>query len=97
MIKLLYYTTEDKLQGKEVCINVFTVRAAINFNALTIGSDFRIFFTSVYIRGSQTVGRLEGARFVCMGDIFILNEIWAQDKIYILIGTLLGLTISLIT
>jgi hypothetical protein len=25
----------------------------------------------------------------CMRDIFILNEIWAQDKIYSLLGTLL--------
>jgi hypothetical protein len=25
-----------------------------------------------------------------MRDIFILDEIWTQDKIYILIGTLLG-------
>jgi hypothetical protein len=28
-------------------------------------------------------------RVVCMRDLFILNEIWAQDKIYILIGTML--------
>jgi hypothetical protein len=27
---------------------------------------------------------------VCMRDIFILNEIWAQNKIYILIGNFLG-------
>jgi hypothetical protein len=26
----------------------------------------------------------------CMRHVFILNEIWAQDKIYILIATLLG-------
>jgi hypothetical protein len=25
-----------------------------------------------------------------MRDIFILNEIWARDKIYFLVGTLLG-------
>jgi hypothetical protein len=31
-----------------------------------------------------------------MRDIFILNEIWVQGKIYILIGTLLGLNILLI-
>jgi hypothetical protein len=45
---------------------------------------------SVEIRGSQTVGPafwrtvlvLWGARVVCMRGIFILNEIWAQDKIY---------------
>jgi hypothetical protein len=28
-----------------------------------------------------------GARVVCMRDIFILNEIWAQHKTYILVGT----------
>jgi hypothetical protein len=28
-----------------------------------------------------------GAR-VCLKDIFILNEIWAKDKIFFLIGTL---------
>jgi len=42
------------------------------------------------------VGPLGGA-FICMRDIFILNEIWAQDKIYILVGTLLGWNILLIT
>jgi hypothetical protein len=31
-----------------------------------------------------------GGRVVCMRDIFTLNEIWAQGKIYILIGTWLG-------
>jgi hypothetical protein len=30
-----------------------------------------------------------------MRDIFILNEIWGQDKIYILVGTLLGLNMKL--
>jgi hypothetical protein len=30
-----------------------------------------------------------GGRIECMRDIFILNEIWVQGKIYILIGTLL--------
>jgi hypothetical protein len=29
-------------------------------------------------------------RVVCMRDIFILNETWAQHKAYILVGTLLG-------
>jgi hypothetical protein len=29
------------------------------------------------------------ARVVCMRNILILNEIWAQDKIYIFVGTLL--------
>jgi hypothetical protein len=28
-----------------------------------------------------------------MRDILVLNEIWAQDKMYILVGTLLGLNI----
>jgi hypothetical protein len=31
-----------------------------------------------------------GGRVVCIRDIFILNKIWAEDKIYILVGTLLG-------
>jgi hypothetical protein len=34
------------------------------------------------------VGPLGGMRVDCMRNIFILNEIWAQGKIYILIGTL---------
>jgi hypothetical protein len=29
------------------------------------------------------------AQVVCMTDIFIFNNIWAQDKICILVGTLL--------
>jgi hypothetical protein len=29
------------------------------------------------------------ARF-CVRDIFILNEIWEQDEIHVLVGTLLG-------
>jgi hypothetical protein len=31
-----------------------------------------------------------GERIVCTRDIFILDEIWAKDKMYILVGTLLG-------
>jgi hypothetical protein len=27
-----------------------------------------------------------GARIACMRDIFVLNKIWAQDKIYILVA-----------
>jgi hypothetical protein len=38
-----------------------------------------------------------GAQVVCMRVIFILNEIWAQCKIYILAGTLLGWNILLIS
>jgi hypothetical protein len=34
-----------------------------------------------------------GARVVGMRDIFTLNEIWTQDKIYILVGILLGLNL----
>jgi hypothetical protein len=33
------------------------------------------------------VGPLGGGARVCVRDIFILNGIWAQNKIYILIGT----------
>jgi hypothetical protein len=37
------------------------------------------------------VGPLGGkARVVCMRDIFILNKIWIQNKIYILVGTFLA-------
>jgi hypothetical protein len=44
------------------------------------------------------VGRPTGAvlalwgetRVACMMIIFVLNEIWMQDKIYSLVGTLLG-------
>jgi hypothetical protein len=42
-------------------------------------------------RGGGDVGHLGGgARVVGMRDIFTLNEIWTQDKIYILVGILLG-------
>jgi hypothetical protein len=41
------------------------------------------------------VGSL-GARVVCMRVMFILNEIWAKDKIYILVGTLLVSNIKLV-
>jgi hypothetical protein len=49
-------------------------------------------------RGSQTLGRtlwgafgpLWGGGGVCMRVIFILDEIWAKDKIHNLAGTLLG-------
>jgi hypothetical protein len=33
---------------------------------------------------------LWGAQVMCTRGIFIFNEIWAQDKLYILVGTLLG-------
>jgi hypothetical protein len=36
------------------------------------------------------VGPLEGEARVCMMDIFILIEICTQDRIYILVDTLLG-------
>jgi hypothetical protein len=44
------------------------------------------------------IGRLVvgGGRVDCIRDIFILNKIMAQHKIYILIGTLLGWNILLI-
>jgi hypothetical protein len=38
-----------------------------------------------------------GAQVICMRDIFILNEIWVQDKIYTSVGTLIGLNILLTT
>jgi hypothetical protein len=40
--------------------------------------------------GGDLGPRGRGARDVCMKEIFILNEICAQDKICILVGTLLG-------
>jgi hypothetical protein len=33
---------------------------------------------------------LEGTRVVCVKAIFLLNEIWAQDKIYIFVENLPG-------
>jgi hypothetical protein len=50
-------------------------------------------------KGSQSVGHLPrrgvfgllgGAQVVCLRDILILNKIWAEDKIYILVCTLIG-------
>jgi hypothetical protein len=38
-----------------------------------------------------------GGAVVCIRDIFILKKIWAQYIIYILVGTLLGWNIFLIT
>jgi hypothetical protein len=40
--------------------------------------------------GRPPVGAVgpRGGRLVCMRDIFILNEIRAQDEIYIFVGTL---------
>jgi hypothetical protein len=38
--------------------------------------------------GGGAVGPLGEGRVYCIRDIFILNEIWMQGKIYILIGTL---------
>jgi hypothetical protein len=43
---------------------------------------------------------LRRARFVCIGNIFILIETWAQNKIYILIDTLLtrlGSSVSIVS
>jgi hypothetical protein len=44
------------------------------------------------------VGLLGGRGVVYMKDIFILNEIWAQDKIYsyMLVDTLLGWNMKLV-
>jgi hypothetical protein len=38
--------------------------------------------------GAQLV--LCGGRVGCTRDIFLLNEMWIQSKIHILVGTLLG-------
>jgi hypothetical protein len=40
-------------------------------------------------------GILRGAPVNCMREILILNEIWVQGKIYILVSTLLGWNILL--
>jgi hypothetical protein len=40
--------------------------------------------------GGGVFGPLGGGRVVCLRDISILNEIWAQNKTYILVGILLG-------
>jgi hypothetical protein len=45
--------------------------------------------------GRSSTSGGEGAS-VCMRYIFILNEIWAQDKIYILVGTSQGLNMKLL-
>jgi hypothetical protein len=39
--------------------------------------------------GGCTLGP-RGGGVVCMRVIFILNEIWTEDGIHILVGTLLG-------
>jgi hypothetical protein len=65
----------------------------------------RIWFNSNrHTRGSQNVGHapsprrallvLWGASFLYEG-IFIFSEIWAQNKVYLLVGTLLGLNVKL--
>jgi hypothetical protein len=60
-----------------------------------------LWFWKHYTRGSKTVGRaVRGAAVIPLGDsrvIFILNEIWAQNKIYILVDALFGWNILLIT
>jgi hypothetical protein len=52
---------------------------------------------NIYTRGSQTVPflgallvLLVGGRIVCMRDIFILIEMWTEDKVRILVSPLLG-------
>jgi hypothetical protein len=48
-------------------------------------------FTMTCDPGATTDQRFQncGARVVCMRNTLILNKIWAQDKIYILVGNLL--------
>jgi hypothetical protein len=36
-----------------------------------------------------------GTRVVCVRDLFTLNEIWAEDEIYIFVGTLTGCDMKL--
>jgi hypothetical protein len=43
--------------------------------------------------GAPPGGR--GTRVVCIRDVFILNKIWAQDKIQYLVDTLLGWNMKL--
>jgi hypothetical protein len=55
-------------------------------------------YTNYYNRGFQTMERAPRVALLVPwggGELFtwlafILNKIWAQDKIYILVGTLLG-------
>jgi hypothetical protein len=61
----------------------------------------------VYCRGSRTVGFAPppggggcrscgvGGELFVWGTFLFFNEIWAQDKIYILVGTLLGWNMKL--
>jgi hypothetical protein len=47
-------------------------------------------FRTVWLPQGGAVGPLGGKRVVGRRDIFILIEIWAQEKIYMLVGNLLG-------
>jgi hypothetical protein len=45
--------------------------------------------------GGGAVGHVGGTRVSCMTDMLMFNEIWTQDKIFIFVGTLLGLLCNL--
>jgi hypothetical protein len=59
-----------------------------------IGPEVHVIISDHDREGRGAVGSLffwgGGAQLVCMKGIFILNKMWAQDKIYILAGTLPG-------
>jgi hypothetical protein len=77
------------------------ISAFIGKSSLFILSAYTFGLTCHKARGSQTVGCASlrgellvppggGAASFCMRDTFILNKIWTQDNIYILVETLLG-------
>jgi hypothetical protein len=59
---------------------------------VTADVDDAIFqmFPNCVVPPGGAVGPLGGKRVVGKRDIFILIEIWAQEKIYMLVGNLLG-------
>jgi hypothetical protein len=66
----------------------------------TVVSFRKVTFAFDEGRGTQTVVRPPpprgvavfplGALLVCIRDVFILNKMWTQESLYILVGTLLG-------
>jgi hypothetical protein len=81
-------------RGDNICIQNFCQETSCKI--VTLKTEEEVWGSTevdVRCRGSQSVGRPPwgvavgplGARVDCTRDIFILNEIWVQDKIYILV------------
>jgi hypothetical protein len=80
----------------EYCSNFFSEEISIHLPPIFCFVDYKSHVTRYVMDVGQLRHPAGGLSVLWWGasclhqDVLILNEIWGQDKIYILVGTLLG-------